>query len=192
MREFARLSAALTALFVVVYGGTNWINSQRSGHYRLYFDWELAIPFVPPMIYLYLSLNLFLALTLRLDANALRAYAKAFALATVVAAAIHLALPARLGFDRRGSGALYAWLYRIELPYNLFPSLHVAYTTMTGRALAGERSGPAFRAAVRLWAGLLVASVVFVHQHHLADVAGGIALGWLCAAYYRYERDRAR
>ncbi|MGH9723185.1 MAG: hypothetical protein ACRD8O_23485, partial [Bryobacteraceae bacterium] len=132
MREklplFWKLSALLTILFVVVYGGTNWINSQRADVHRLYFDWELGIPFVPWMMWVYFSLNLYLALTLfLLDVPGLKLYAKTFALATLVGGAVHLVLPARLGFDRPA--------IPLDMPYNLVPSMHVTYATMTASIL---------------------------------------------------------
>src|SRR5436309_269017 len=51
-----RWAAFLTFLFLAVYLSCNWITSQRAGLYRLWFDWELGIPFVPAMIWVYLSL----------------------------------------------------------------------------------------------------------------------------------------
>jgi membrane-associated phospholipid phosphatase len=35
---------------------------------------------------------------------------------------------------------------------------------------------------VALWCSLIIASTVLIHQHYLADVAGGIVVGWLAVA----------
>jgi len=51
-----RWAVFLTVLFLAVYLGCNWITSQRAGPYRLWFDWELDIPFVPAMVRVYFSL----------------------------------------------------------------------------------------------------------------------------------------
>src|SRR5205823_97422 len=57
-RAFAT-SAALSVLFLVVYGGCNWITSQRADVATFYFQWERAIPFVPFFILPYMSIDLF-------------------------------------------------------------------------------------------------------------------------------------
>ncbi|MEP6686074.1 MAG: hypothetical protein ABJB22_04785, partial [Verrucomicrobiota bacterium] len=44
------VSAGLSGLFLVVYGGCNWITSQRSDVGLLSFEWERHIPFVPLLI----------------------------------------------------------------------------------------------------------------------------------------------
>src|SRR4051812_47978909 len=52
-------SIGLSALFLVVYGGCNWITSQRHDVGTFYFEWERAIPFVPFLILPYMSIDLF-------------------------------------------------------------------------------------------------------------------------------------
>ena len=53
------VSAGLSLLFLVVYGGCNWITAQRSDVGLLNFEWERHIPFVPLLIVPYLSIDLF-------------------------------------------------------------------------------------------------------------------------------------
>ena len=55
----ALTSAALCALFLVVYGGTNTLASLRTGVPSLNFAWESSIPVVPLFIIPYLSSDLF-------------------------------------------------------------------------------------------------------------------------------------
>src|SRR3954466_1337134 len=55
----ARTSAALCALFLVVYVGTNWFTGRRAHVPSVYFEWERHIPFVPAMIVPYMSIDLF-------------------------------------------------------------------------------------------------------------------------------------
>src|SRR5262249_53861456 len=52
-------SIALSLLFVVVYGGCNWITAHRSDVGTWFYSWESFIPFVPLMIIPYMSINLF-------------------------------------------------------------------------------------------------------------------------------------
>ncbi len=55
----AKTTALLSVLFIVVYGGTNWITSQRSDVGLWFFEWERNIPFVPLMILPYMSIDIF-------------------------------------------------------------------------------------------------------------------------------------
>src|SRR5206468_642501 len=80
---------------------SNWLAGRRSNLFRLYLDWELGIPFVPWMIYVYLSINFFLALPVFvLDIDDIRRFAKAFAWVTLAAALAHQLLPTQLGWQR--------------------------------------------------------------------------------------------
>ena len=70
----ATTSVLLSLLFVVVYGGTNWLTAQRPGSHvqTWYFAWELTIiPFVPLLIVPYMSMDVlfFLATFLCRDAH---------------------------------------------------------------------------------------------------------------------------
>ena len=51
-----RWAGVLLVLFVLVYGGLNWVTARRSDHLALWFDWELDIPFMPGMAWAYLSI----------------------------------------------------------------------------------------------------------------------------------------
>ena len=46
----AQTSAFLSLLFLVVYGGANWVTAHRSDVGTWYFAWERLIPFVPLML----------------------------------------------------------------------------------------------------------------------------------------------
>lgn len=179
---FLKYSLGLTLLFVSVYGGCNWAASQRSGLLGLYWEWETHIPFVPSMIFVYFSLNILMGLPLfALDEPGLRRYARAFAWATVLAGAVFLLFPTKLGFERMPPGngleGAFQTLFEWDRPHNLFPSLHIGYSTIA--VLAMWQGKPAwFRAFLAIWLILICVSVVLVHQHHLADIAGGLLLGW--------------
>ena len=58
MVRAGRTSLLLSLLFVTVYASTNWITDQRSDVKTWWFAWELAIPFVPALIFPYMSLDL--------------------------------------------------------------------------------------------------------------------------------------
>src|ERR1051326_6295152 len=52
-------AAALSLLFLLVYGRCNWITGHRSDVGTWSYSWERFIPFVPLMIIPYVSINLF-------------------------------------------------------------------------------------------------------------------------------------
>jgi membrane-associated phospholipid phosphatase len=185
---YLRLSVSLAMLFIVTYGSTNWLSGLRSHLFRLHFDWELGIPFVPWMVYVYLSINLFLALPLFvLNTGDIRRLAKVFGMATLAGALAHLLLPAQLGWERPLHVAGYpvlAWLFVLDRPHNLVPSLHVGYSVLVG-AVVWRRAGALWlRVVVGMWMALLVMSVLLAHQHHLVDVVSGVALGVVCYCWF--------
>lgn len=183
---YLRLAVPVGTLFAVVYFASNWITGQRSRLYQLHGQWELAIPFVPAMIYPYASIVLLLLLPgLLLRRAQFPGLARAMVAVIMVAALTFLVLPAQPGFQRPaqvpGYQLLFGALYALDQPYNLVPSLHVACTTLCVAVLLHRPAARVLKLALLLWAGLLSASVVLVHQHHLLDVASGWLLG--LAAY---------
>jgi len=168
----------------LTYGSTNWLAAMRSARFRLYFDWELAIPFVPWMIWVYLSLQVFLALPLFVLGTAgISRLGQTFALVTVTAAAIHLALPADLGWPRPTAvpgHPAFERFFSIDRPHNLVPSLHIGYGALTFMAIRRGTKRMWIKRLAAVWLAWLVCSVSLVHQHHLADTASGLALAALC------------
>lgn len=78
--------------------------------------------------------------------------------------------------------ALVAGLYRLDTPTNVFPSVHVVGSAGAALAVwdgAGARSPLTWAAGIL--AALICLSTVFIKQHALADVAGGMALSLLVA-----------
>ena len=183
LKLYLYLGLSITVLFVVVYGGSNWFNSDRAHYFQLYFPWESAIPFIPPMILVYFSLQLlFLSPLFHCDRNGLLLLAKRMAVAIPVAGIIFILLPTTLGFSRQETAsccaAFYDLLYSLDRPHNLFPSLHVTLATLVFSTLLHRVTGFLLWLYL-LWLLLLYLSVLLVHQHHVLDIAGGIALAVL-------------
>ena len=180
-RRAAIRSAQLSLLFLAVYGGCNWIAAQRTDVGTWYFAWEQHIPFVPWMIVPYLSIDAFFVVApfLCRDRKELRLYSQRMAAAILVAGTCFLLVPLRFAFERPPAdgwpGALVDGFASLDRPFNLFPSLHVALAVMLADVFQRHTKG-ALRVALTAWFVLVVISTMFVYQHHVIDVAGGLLL----------------
>jgi protein-tyrosine phosphatase len=189
LRAFAA-SVGLSALFLVVYGWTNWFTSQRSDVGTLFFEWERLIPFVPLMIAPYMSIDLFFVAApflCRTDRE-LAIFSKRIAAAILVAGVCFLLFPLRFAFERPHAsgwlGALFDWFREMDQPYNLLPSLHIALRTILAEFYARHTHG-LLRHASNIWFVLIGLSAVLTYQHHVMDVVGGFALGAYCLYFIR-------
>ncbi len=180
LRTYLLLALLLNVLFVPIYGGSNHFNLQREFHFQWYADWELGLPLVPGMIYVYLSIwGLFLLPLFTLEVPALRQMAKQMAFTIVVSGLIFVFLPTEAGFaprpDLTAGHPGFELVYLMDEPYNLFPSLHISLSTLVVVAIF-PRGGLWWRTALAAWWLLLTASVLLTHQHHLVDILGGLLL----------------
>ncbi len=181
MLHYLKLASLLSIQFVLIYGGANLLSEHRSDVHRIYFDWELAIPLLPAMVWVYASIvPLMLSPLFYLDIGQLNRLAKQLALAMLIAGAVFLVFPGTIGYETTPNlPRAIAAIRSIDMPYNVFPSLHVALSSIIMLQLyrVFELPGRLFLAA---WMVALIASVLFTHQHHIADVIGGLLLAWLC------------
>lgn len=180
---FLRLYVLLNVLFAAVYGGSNWIANHSGRGVSLHFAWELAIPLVPAAILIYFSIALLFWLPLFIcHIEGMRALGRRIALATLAAGLLFVAFPVRSGFPRIPPDgvfhALFSGLWQLDGVFNSAPSLHIAYSTLVYCALSGRVAATHLRLLGGVWYVAICASVLLVHQHHLADIAGGIALAW--------------
>lgn len=181
-RHFALLYGLLTILFVVVFGGADWITRHHSVRIHAFWAFELSIPLVPWMVVPYMTMYVvFLLAPFLLPKRELNRLGFALAQVILVSGVVFLALPAELGFPpATAPGSVWGpWLRladRLNLDFDLIPSLHVAlFTTCAG--VYAARVAPWARALLGLWLVLVTASTVLTHQHHLIDAATGLALG---------------
>jgi hypothetical protein len=150
LRAYLAWGITWEIVFFLVYLGSNWVTEQRAVRHHLYVQWELGIPLVPSMIWVYLSiLVLYVVPLFQMDERAMPRLAKQMLLATVVAGGIFLLLPAELGFP----------LVVLALVEPAALVLKIVYAA---------------------WLGLITLSVLLVHQHHLVDIVTGFALAALC------------
>ncbi len=189
---FARSFVAVSILFGIVYVGADALTARRA-QMRVDFGWEAAVPFVPGMVWVYSSIYLvFLAapFVLRRERE-IAALGAAIAVVILMGGAGFLLFPARLAYppapDPSGpiTAAVMRVSDRINLTYNLVPSLHVALSTTTLGAMA-TRARPAVRVLLALGAGTVGLSTVLTHQHHVIDVVAGYGVAAVAVlAVYR-------
>lgn len=172
-------------LFFSIYFFTNWTASQRIDPWHLYAEWELNVPLVPQFIWVYLSVYLCCLLPLFvLTADQIKAFGRSFLKCTLTAGVIFLLFPAKLGFPRErfveGYDGIFQVLYRLDQPYNLVPSLHVALASLVVLTIVTYVPNRNLKWALNLWLLLVMMSVVLIRQHHLLDIVTGFSLASGC------------
>ena len=128
----------------------------------------------------YLSLyTVFLLPLVHLTAADMRRLTLQSVLMIAVAGVVFVVVPTRLGFALEPVsgpfGPLFDAMRAIDTPYNMVPSLHVAFAALLLVDCAA-RAPPMLAWAYGLWLAVIAASTVTVHQHHLLDVPTGLAL----------------
>ena len=181
--RFAALVSLIGMLwFVVVYGGCDAITTHRVTRVRIHLDSELKIPFIPETVLIYMSIYLlfvaapfilrqrheFLTLAITLD------------VVILVGGIGFLLIPAQLAFpsptDLGAFPGVFRLADRLNLTYNLVPSLHVALSVACIATYA-PRTGIIGKLLLSLWGLAISASTLFTHQHHILDVIAG----WMVA-----------
>ncbi|HME89038.1 MAG TPA: hypothetical protein VKE30_07515 [Chthoniobacterales bacterium] len=187
------VSVALSSLFLIVYGGCNWITARRGNVPTFYFEWEHGIPFVPFFILPYMSIDLFFVAApfLCRTNRELSIFARRIAAAIIIAGICFLLLPLRFAFLRPHAGgwlgAIFDWFRGVDAPFNLLPSLHAALMLILFDVYFRHTRG-LVGMAIMIWFLLIALSPLMTYQHHLIDIAGGFVLAAFCFCFFR-ERD---
>jgi len=143
---------------------------------------DRAIPVAPAWTFVYLSLYVFIiilpVLVVR-QRELFRRGMQGYLTVMLIAYAGFLLYPtvAPIPSEVPGNGFA-AWslrlIYDIDLPYNCFPSLHVAYSFVTAFTCYRVHRGVGIAAAA--WAGLIGVSTLYTKQHYVVDVIAGVIL----------------
>ncbi|MFZ4713385.1 MAG: hypothetical protein ACOYL6_06725 [Bacteriovoracaceae bacterium] len=191
IKAIALYGTLATIAFVTVYGWCNTTAAQAKSHYELFTEWELTIPLIPWMIFPYISLNLLFVVApfILKTVGAIKGFCLSMVWGALVAGLFFYFTPGKLGFTRVDVPEfqeMYSFMFSIDHPHNLFPSLHVTYSSLAILSMREETHSKAFHLFLYLWLFLITISVVLVHQHHLFDVlTGALLAGILYRFIYR-------
>ena len=181
----------VSVVFALVYMAANHLTSLRSDIGVGVFAWEHAIPFVEWTVVPYLSIFLLLPLSFFAcaDSDELARYVRRLWLALALAAACYAAFPLGFHFDRpvpQGPFApLFSMLWAVDLPYNRAPSLHIVVLLLMWPRLLARVAATWQRGLLHGWLAAIGVSVLTTYQHHVIDIAGGVAVATACWALTR-------
>jgi len=181
--ERAVLFSAVVALFAVCYFGTASLPPWRPREV-LAWDPVWLVPYVPVFIVPYISVFVMplVPVVIVRDRMRFRRAVVAFVVAIIASGIVFLALPLAPPHPPDVGAGVFAWLtgvlYALDVPTNLFPSLHVSIAFLTAFIVGLER--PRWAPWMLGWAALIAVSTLFVRQHYAVDVFGGVFLALLC------------
>jgi membrane-associated phospholipid phosphatase len=181
-RAYLRFLGLFLLYFVLVYFGLGSLAVWLGRSMDLYAAWETRIPCVPFMVWIYLSLyTIFTLPLLHMNSDQMAALSRQSTVMLLVAGATFLALPGRLGYLPAAytgiDGSILAFLDGLSATtgHNLIPSLHVAFSALILLSCR-DLVSPQLSLIYIVWLVLICASTVLTHQHHLLDIATGLAL----------------
>lgn len=196
MEKMVPLYAFMSLVFCfvwncIVYWSTQFLGKELY-HYNFTTSFDQNIPLVSAWVSIYILSFVFWVVNFSVIAkNSNKEYWFRFVfgdvLSRVICGAIFLLIPTTLTRPELEStgfwnSVLYL-IYTLDMPVNLFPSIHCLASVMSSIGLRGCRNIPkAYKAFSWIFALLICASTLFTHQHYIIDVIGGVLLAILCYA----------
>jgi membrane-associated phospholipid phosphatase len=186
---FFKFAVLIQILWIVVYGGAEWITALHLYRVRLHHDAELAIPFHPAAAFIYWSLLPFLWLSpfvLR-SVDELYRFMMALALAILACGVGFILLPSAPAYPSVEVTGPFAIVFRladtVNLTHNMCPSLHVALATLAAYAYSLALGLRSTTIVIWLWATAIGISTLLCHQHHLIDLVAGVSVAGIAGRH---------
>jgi len=185
--EGLRGAAFTLAIGVIAIVTSLFYDDLNHGPYVLFLRSPLddLIPVVGPFVVPYVSLRPFIYLSavlfLLFRARVYRSAALAMTVTLLISYAFYVLLqtyierPVLAGTDVFSQ--MIRDVYAGDQPFNDFPSLHASLSTIF--AIHWWRVDRRIGLAVAIWTALIVLSTVFVKQHYVADMVGGVVLAFV-------------
>src|SRR4029077_20344374 len=177
------LSYLFFKIFYSVYGGASLLAKLRRPLTDFYFPWEMRLPFLPSWSLIYLSVPLLMLLTpvILRTWRTFTPFVLTLTAETLIAGVFFLAIPLAQAYPPRVADGFFGGVFhladRLNLDYNKFPSLHIAFA-LTAAVIFGRRCGWRGRTLFALWIAAVLASTMLIHEHQILDLLGGLALGF--------------
>lgn len=168
----------ISSLFFLTYPpAAMMLSPQNASH--LYFQAERSIPLIESFIWIYITLYFFFFFPLFIcSKDELHSLGWQLSITTIMAGFVFWIFPTTSGFlnsDPEKFQYAFQVLRSIDKPLNLFPSLHISYGFLLTSACSKGNKRP-YQIFFITWYALLCLSVLFTHQHHLADIFGGLVV----------------
>jgi membrane-associated phospholipid phosphatase len=181
MNRYHRLILFIFLLLVVLLYFP--INQEVMGGRLLKSSLDKYVPFLPVFVYPYLfALFWWSACSIwafsKMDQRRLITFIVAVIISSLTAYLIYIFFPThviRPEFENNGlSRILLGYVYEFDRPYNTFPSGHTYFTTLI--FLFWQEWKPGQKTLWAIITVTILASTLFVHQHYIIDLIGGIGL----------------
>lgn len=176
---FYKACLLLASLFGVLFYGTNFVSGFRFV-YSTRLNLEAEMPYFPAMYVLYFSALIFplAVLLFAKKQEDIKTWAQDCALVITVSAIIYLIFPtSQIDIPDSATGPyLMNVLDGLTGEFNLFPSLHVAFTATVLMAVFRMNSNCKVNAILSVWFVALCFSTLLVHKHYVLDIVGGIMI----------------
>lgn len=115
-----------------------------------------------------------------------REFYDALSIEVIAAGLCFILFPIEKSFPPRQVDGFFAFFFNfadtINLSYNDLPSLHVALSLVACAAFA-QCSNSIAKVLFTIWAILITASTLFIHEHHLLDIVIGVLLAVLAFVF---------
>ena len=186
-RHRARRLVQVSMAFVALYGASNYLTGLRHDVGEGVFAWERTIPFVEISILPYLSIFALFAASFFVcrSREELERHCARLLLALLISVVCYAAFPLRFDFVRPeptgATGAIFRWLWAVDLPFNRAPSLHIGVLVILWARFIDALPARS-RPLLHVWMTAIAVSVLTTYQHHVIDVASGLLVGVVCLA----------
>jgi hypothetical protein len=137
------LSYLFCKIFYSVYGGASLLAKLRRPLTDFYFPWEMRLPFLPSWSLVYLSVPLLMLATpfILRTWRSFTPFILTLTAETLIAGIFFIAIPLAQAYPPRLADGFFGGVFhladRLNLDYNKFPSLHIAFA-VTAAVVAGE------------------------------------------------------
>ncbi|MCB1176738.1 MAG: phosphatase PAP2 family protein [Leptospiraceae bacterium] len=166
--------------FLLTYPAINYFTEFRTDIHHFYFVFEKELPLIPWMVIPYFSINLlFILPVFYVEGEDISIIEKCFLITLVISCFIFLIFPTTLGFNTNNPeyfNEIFNSIKKVDKPYNLFPSLHVGFSSIVFLYLFKKEKKFLLKLFYSIWMIFIFSSVIFTHQHHLLDIVSGYAI----------------